>query len=93
MSFTLVRSNNQNNKIIMNFGKVDYNYQQQRSNLNKVGGNFINLPQRKHKRNYDMDKYYCMPISRGNKEGGGEYCGASGNTKRLRRKEALPQYS
>ena len=65
MSFTLDKSNNQNNNSITNFGRVEYNNQQQLSNQNKVGGNFINLPQCKHKHNYSMDKCYRKPISRG----------------------------
>ena len=87
MTFTLDRSDNQNNNSIMNFGGVEYKNQQRRSNQNKVGGNFINLPQRKHKPNY------CKPISRDNKTGGGVDCGALGNAKRQCCKGPLPQYS
>ena len=93
MTFTLERSNNQNNNSIMKFGGVEYNNHRQWSNQNKVGGNFINLPQRKHKRNYSMDEYYCKPISGGNKTGGGADCGASGNANRQFQKGPLLQYS
>ena len=89
MSFMLDRSNNQNNKIIMNFDSVEYNNQQQQSNQNKDRGNFINLPQRK--RNYNVDEYYCKAMSRGNKTGGRGDGGVSGNVKRQRRKGPLLQ--